>query len=76
MRVVVKDDAVPFNREGKNVFCQFVKECDPALRPMEEVMVVDKDDTLIAIGRTLMTADEMFAFKKGIAVKVREGIKS
>ncbi len=46
LRVVVQDDSVPFNREGKNVMCQFVIECDPELRPMDEVMVVDSKDEL------------------------------
>jgi len=35
--------------------------------------VVDKDDRLVAIGRAQMTRDEMMAFQKGVAVKVREG---
>ncbi len=75
LRVTVKDDSVPFNREGKNVFCTFVSDCDPEVRPMDEVMVVDKDDNLVALGRALLTRDEMFSFRTGIAVKVREGIK-
>lgn len=75
LRVVVKDDAVPFNREGKNVFCAFVEECDPELRPMDEVMVVDKNGALVALGRNLMVREEMLSFRTGVAVKVREGIK-
>ena len=75
LRVVVQDDSVPFNREGKNVMCQFVIECDPELGPMDEVMVVDSKDELIAIGRALLVRDEMMALKKGLAVKVREGVK-
>ena len=75
LRVVVKDDAIPFNREGKNVFCAFVEECDPDVRPMDEIMVVDRNDNLVALGRALLTREEMFAFRTGVAVKVREGIK-
>jgi 7-cyano-7-deazaguanine tRNA-ribosyltransferase len=75
LRVTVKDDSIPFNREGKNVFSAFVTECDPEVRPMDEVLVVDKNDELIALGRALLTRDEMFSFRTGIAVKVREGIK-
>jgi archaeosine-15-forming tRNA-guanine transglycosylase len=36
-------------------------------------MVVDKNDVLVAIGRAQLTRAEMLAFKKGIAVKIREG---
>lgn len=75
MRVVVKDDAIPFNREGKNVFCAFVEECDPDVVPMDEVLVVSSKDELVAIGRAMMVRDDMLAFRTGIAVKVREGIK-
>lgn len=73
MRVVVHEDAVEFNKQGRNVFCSFVVDADPDIRPQDEVMVVDKDDRLVAIGRAQMTRDEMMAFQKGVAVKVREG---
>ena len=73
LRVRVNDDAVPFVSEGKNVFCQFVMECDEELRPMEEVIVTDKNDKVIATGRALLVAEEIRSFKKGIAVKVRSG---
>lgn len=75
LRVTVEEDAVPFNREGKNVFCKFVVDCDEGVVPMDEVMVVDPSDNLVAIGRALLIREEMLAFEKGIAVKVREGIK-
>jgi 7-cyano-7-deazaguanine tRNA-ribosyltransferase len=75
MRIVVSDDAVPFVSEGKSVFCAFVKECDPEIRPMEEVLVVDGNDVLHAVGRALLVRDEMLSFRKGIAVKVRDGIR-
>jgi len=73
MRVVVNDDAVPFVSEGRNVFSAFVLDCDVNIRPMEEVLVVDSKDQLLAVGRAILVRDEMFSFKKGIAVKVRNG---
>lgn len=73
MRVVVNDDAVPFVSEGRNVFSAFVLDCDENIRLMEEVIVVDKDDKMLAVGRAQLTKDEMNSFKKGIAVKVRDG---
>lgn len=75
LRVVVKNDSVHYNREGMNVFAKFVDECDEELRPMDEVLVVNKNDDLIAIGRALMNREEMLSFKIGVAVKVREGVK-
>jgi 7-cyano-7-deazaguanine tRNA-ribosyltransferase len=76
LRVVVEDDSVEFNREGKNVFAKFVVECDDELRPMDEALVVNKNDELVAFGRALMNREEMLAFNIGIAVKIREGIKA
>jgi 7-cyano-7-deazaguanine tRNA-ribosyltransferase len=73
MRVKVADDAVPFVSEGRNVFCQFVTECDDDLRPMEEVIVTDANDKVIATGRMILVADEIRSFKRGVAVKVRSG---
>ncbi|MCL2786484.1 MAG: tRNA guanosine(15) transglycosylase TgtA [Methanomassiliicoccaceae archaeon] len=74
MRVTVSDDAVPFVSEGKNVFCAFVTGCDDNIRPMEEVLVVDGNDRLAAVGRAVMVRDEMLSFRKGVAVKVRDGV--
>ncbi|MHB8633122.1 MAG: tRNA guanosine(15) transglycosylase TgtA [Thermoplasmatota archaeon] len=73
-RVVVADDSVPFNRQGKSVFAQFVAACDPALRPGDECLVVDRNDTLVAVGQLLLAPDEIPDFRHGMAVKVREGI--
>jgi len=74
MRVVVSDDAIPFVSEGRNVFCAFVTDCDVNIRPMEEVLVVDQNDNLIAVGRAMLIRDEMLSFKRGVAVKVRDGV--
>lgn len=73
LRVAVEDDAAAFAAEGKNVFARFVRDCDPKLRPMEEVVVVDGSDRPVACGRALMVREEMLAFRRGMAVRVREG---
>jgi uncharacterized protein with predicted RNA binding PUA domain len=74
-RVVMDDDAAPFVAKGKTAFCKFVLECDPEIRALEEVILVDKDDSLLATGQARLCAAEMKAFKKGIAVSVRYGVK-
>ena len=73
MRVQVMDDAVPFVSNGRNAFAQFVTECDPEIRLMEEVIVTDKDDNPIATGRAFLIPFEIRQMKKGMAVKVRSG---
>ena len=73
MRVAVNDDSVPYVSKGRNAFCQFVIGCDPGLRPMDEVIVTDRNDKVLATGRAMMTMKEIMSFKRGIAVKVRSG---
>ncbi len=74
LRVVVETDTAEFNRQGKNVFAKFVREADADLRPGDEVLVVDGEDRLAAVGQALLNPEEMIAFQRGLAVHVREGL--
>jgi 7-cyano-7-deazaguanine tRNA-ribosyltransferase len=74
LRVVVKEDAVPFVKDGKSVFAKFVVDCDLELRPFDECLIVDEKDDLLAVGRCLMNRNEMLSFNYGVAVKTREHI--
>ena len=73
LRIVIEDEVGEFAVEGKSVFARFVVDMDPDLRPMDEVMVVNSRDELLAIGQVILVRDEALAFDRGIAVKVREG---
>jgi len=75
LRVVVMDDAVPFIMEGKSVFAKFVSDCDPGLRPFDECLIVDEQDSFLAVGHLLLNRMEMLAFHQGMAVKTRESIQ-
>jgi 7-cyano-7-deazaguanine tRNA-ribosyltransferase len=74
LRVFVETETAEFNRAGKNVFAKFVVDADPDLRPMDEVLVVDREDRLAAVGQALLNPEEMVDFDRGLAVKVREGL--
>lgn len=76
MRVVADPDSVPFNRDGKSLFSKFVVSCDLELRPGDECLIVDDTDTLVAVGKALLCAEEMEDFSTGMAVKVRDGFAS
>ena len=71
--IVVDDDAEPFVQAGRNVMHGFVLACDEWARPGETVLVVNSVGKALAIGRSQSTPEEFESFKKGIAVKVREG---
>lgn len=79
LRVPVREDSVPYNRDGRSVFAGFVaagtKLFDADLPAACECLVVDADDDLVAVGRTRLSAPEMAAFERGVAVRVREGIE-
>jgi 7-cyano-7-deazaguanine tRNA-ribosyltransferase len=75
LRVVIEEDAIPFIKEGKSVFAKFIIDCDKNIRPYDECIIVDKDDSFLGNGRCLLNQIEMMNFNYGMAVKVREHIK-
>lgn len=74
-RVVVNQDSEPFTRDGKSVFCQFVVEMDENIRPGDEVLIVNENDDLLAIGKALLNSCEIESFNNGQAIKTRKGFK-
>lgn len=73
--VRVEEDIATFIAEGKSVFAKHVTDADVEIRPMEEVIVLDEKDNVLAVGRAVLTGHEMTAFKRGVAVKTRKGVK-
>lgn len=73
--VRVEEDIATFIAEGKSVFAKHVTDADVEIRPMEEVIVLDEKDNVLAVGRAVLTGHEMTAFKRGVAVKMRKGVK-
>ncbi len=74
-RVVVDDVARGPVSEGKTVFTKFVLDVDPDLRPNQEVIVVDADDNVVAVGKLVLSPREISEFASHPAVKVRHGLK-
>ncbi len=73
-RVIVDDAYKEFIVRGGNVFTKHVVFADPYIRPFDEVIVVDKNDKLLAVGRALHPGWLMNSLNRGEAVKVRETI--
>jgi len=71
LRVVVNDVAREYILRGNDVFSKFVVNADEHIRPGQEVIVIDKIDNLLAVGKSILAGYEMKYFKSGIAVKVR-----
>jgi predicted RNA-binding protein (TIGR00451 family) len=71
--VQVRDDIEKFVAEGGDVFAVHIVEADDEIRSSEEVIIVDDSREVLAVGRALLSGEEMKAFKRGVAVKVRRG---
>jgi 7-cyano-7-deazaguanine tRNA-ribosyltransferase len=69
-RVVVADDAAPFVAKGRSLFSRFVVSADPTLAPDQTALLVDRADTLLAVGRLLLAPHEMPCLRRGVAVRV------
>lgn len=72
--VKVRKDVSKFIAEGGNVFAVHVVKVNNDVRAKDEVIVVDDKGRLLAVGRAVLSAAEMPAFKIGVAVKVRRGV--
>lgn len=73
--VTVRDDVSEAIVSGGDVFAKHIVHADANLRPAEEAIVTDEDGHLLGVGRALLSGSDMAHFKRGVAVKLRRGIK-
>jgi uncharacterized protein with predicted RNA binding PUA domain len=74
--VTIKNGVSKYIAEGGDVFAVHVVAVDEDVRAKDEVIVLDEDKQVLAVGRTVLSAPEIRAFKTGVAVKVRHGVKN
>ena len=74
LRVVVRNDVAEFIKKGRDVFAKHVVQVDGNIRPGMEVIVVNQNDELLAVGRAVLSGEEMILLNRGVAVRVRRGI--
>lgn len=86
--VVPIEDAIPFVSEGRSLFVKHVLKCGENVKSGSDVAVVDKNESVLAVGRSLLpfsyylqSLDDIAdhnrgSLIRGIGVKIREGIKS
>jgi len=72
--VEVQGDITDFIAMGRTVFAKHVVKCDVEIRPGEEVVVVDSQRGVVAVGRAILTGEEMLVFQRGVAVRIRRGV--
>lgn len=73
MRVVVLTEISKFIKKGRNVFCKHIVDIDEYLRPNDEIIVVNQDQEILAIGRVAIPIPYIKAFNRGVAIDVRKG---
>jgi predicted RNA-binding protein (TIGR00451 family) len=73
--VMVKNSVSEFVASGSDVFAVHVAEADDEIRAKDEVIVIDESREVLAVGRALLSGEEMKAFKRGVAVKTRRGTR-
>ena len=74
--VIPKDEAIPFVSMGKSLFCKHVKWCGKNVNIGSDVVIIDESNNVLAVGKAICGYKLMKKFENGIAVKIREGIKS
>jgi predicted RNA-binding protein (TIGR00451 family) len=71
--VTIRDDVSEFIAQGGDVFAAHVVKVNDEVRPKDEVVVVNNEGEVLAVGRTVLSSEEIKAFKKGVAIRVRHG---
>ncbi len=73
-RVQVDNESASFNSKGFNVFFKFIRVWDQDIVPLNETLVVDENDNVVAVGRSTVSGYEMGHYRSGVAVKVHHSI--
>jgi len=73
--VEINQDAAPFVMEGKSVFCKHVVWCGNKVRISADTPVLFKD-RVIAVGKAVLSHEMISDFNRGVAIKVRDSLKS
>jgi len=71
----VDEDSKPFVEKGSSVFCKHVTWCGKNILIGADVPVLRKD-TVIAVGRSVLSSRMIKSLKHGVAVKIRDSLKS
>ncbi len=71
--VTVKNDVSEYIAKGGDVFAVHVVKVDDEVGAKDEVIALDENGKVLAVGRAMLSSGEMCAFKTGVAVKVRHG---
>jgi len=70
-RVIADNESIPYVIKNKDLLAKFVKNVDFEIRCGDEVLITDENDKFLNFGKAVLSAPEMMAFDRGVAVRVR-----
>ena len=73
--IEINNDAAPFVMEGRSVFCKHVIFCGKNVRVGSDTPIIFGNQ-VIAVGKAILSSEMISDFKRGVAVKVRDSLKS
>ena len=73
--VEITTDSKPFVEQGYSVFAKHVTWCGKNVRILADVPILYKNQ-VIAVGRAILCAEQIGDFERGVAIKVRDSLKS
>ena len=71
----ISADAAPFVEEGRSVFCKHVVWCGKEIKIASDTPILF-GEKVIAVGKAVLSSKMIMDFNRGIAVKVRDSLKS
>ena len=73
--IEINKDAAPFVQEGRSVFCKHVTWCGKNVQIAADTPILF-EGKVIAVGRSVLSGEMISDFQSGVAVKVRDSLKS
>jgi uncharacterized protein with predicted RNA binding PUA domain len=73
--IEINNDAAPFVMEGRSVFCKHVVWCGKNVRVAADTPILFENQ-VIAVGKAILSSEMISDFKRGVAIKVRDSLKS
>ena len=73
--IEINSDAAPYVEQGRSVFCKHVVSCGKNVKISADTPVLFKNK-VIAVGRALLSSDMISDFDRGVAIKIRDSLKS
>ena len=73
--IEINKEAAPFVSNGRSVFCKHVLRCGKNVEISSDTPILYRNK-VIAVGRAVLSSQMITDFQRGVAIKVRDSLKS